>query len=165
MHLSIEITNETTVKIESSLIDKIESAIEKVLSSENLLNDAEVSVLIVNDETIKSLNAQYRGKNEPTDVLSFPQYDFMSEHILDDAYLYLGDVVISIDTAIAQAESFGHSLEREVIYLTVHSIFHLLGYDHIEANDKAEMRLKEKSVLKELGIFKSESSKQLGDNL
>ena len=114
----------------------------------------EINVTFVNDEEIRKINKTHRQIDKPTDVLSFPLgengcYDVNPENNC----LLLGDIVISVDTATKQSEEFGHSIRREIAYLTVHSVLHLLGYDHIlEADDKKEMRLKEEIVLKRLGL-------------
>ena len=110
-----------------------------------------VSVTFVEPEEIRELNAQYRGKDAVTDVLSFPQFDDWDD-LPEDGEVVLGDVVICMDRAAEQAEEFGHSLEREVLYLFVHSIYHLLGYDHMEEDEKREMREKEEAVMAELGL-------------
>ena len=111
----------------------------------------EVSVTFVEPEEIKELNAQYRGKDAVTDVLSFPQFDDWDD-LPEEGEIALGDVVICMERAAEQAEEFGHSLEREVLYLFVHSIYHLLGYDHMEEDEKREMREKEEAVMAELGL-------------
>ncbi|MCD8328572.1 MAG: rRNA maturation RNase YbeY [Ruminococcus sp.] len=128
-----------------------------VLMYENFPGNAEVSVSFVNDEQIHELNKEYRNIDKSTDVLSFPlgengNYDINQE---TNDYL-LGDIVISLQTAERQADIYNHSLEREIGFLTVHSMFHLLGYDHENNNLEAQiMREKEEAVLDELGISKS----------
>lgn len=113
--------------------------------------DWEISVSFVTNDEIQELNREYRGKDEPTDVLSFP---FEDEFGIGERML--GDIVISTEKVLQQAEDLGHSLQREISYLAVHSMFHLMGYDHLEAEEKKEMRSKEKKVMKELGIFKDQ---------
>ena len=103
-----------------------------------------------NSLEIKELNKMYRNMDKATDVLSFP----MDEDILVPMPL-LGDIIISIETAREQANELGHSLNREICYLIAHSMFHLMGYDHMEEEEKKEMRLKEKQVMKDIGIFKA----------
>ena len=152
----VEITNETEIELPENIEELIIKATDKVLEYECIDVDGEVSVLFVNDERIQSLNQDFRQKNSVTDVLSFPQYDSIKEDGINEPFIYLGDVVICMDQAIRQADDFGHSLEREIVYLTVHSILHLLGYDHMNETDKLEMRNKEKVVLKSLRIFKGE---------
>jgi len=116
-----------------------------------------VSVSFVSMDEIHKLNKKYRKVDRPTDVLSFPEYEpeeipELSEYELDE--LSLGDVVICEDKAREQANEFGHSYERELIYLFVHSIYHLLGYDHEEDDDKKIMRAKEENVMMQLGILR-----------
>lgn len=114
---------------------------------------AEVSVVFADDEYIRELNRDYRGKDSATDVLSFALDEGEEPEIIDGpAETLLGDIVISIETASRQAEDFGHSLQRELAYLTVHGMLHLLGYDHEDEADKAEMRHQEEDILALLGI-------------
>jgi probable rRNA maturation factor len=124
------------------------------LTNENFEGSAEVNVTFVGDPQIKELNSHYRHIDKSTDVLSFPmgsdgKYDKNPD---SNAYV-LGDIVISLETAAAQAESYGHSLQREVAFLTVHSILHLLGYDHVNGGEQAiRMRDKEENILIALGL-------------
>lgn len=135
------------------ITDEIKNLIEKsivaVLKVENLDENVEVSVSFVGDEEIRDLNRDYRGVDKSTDVLSFP---------MDDEFIIvsriLGDVIINTRRVMEQAEELGHSNERELSYLTVHSILHLLGYDHMEDEDKKEMREREKLAMKELSIYR-----------
>ncbi|MDX9917985.1 MAG: rRNA maturation RNase YbeY [Gudongella sp.] len=124
------------------------------LEVEGIGTDWEVSVSFVTNEEIRELNLEYRGKDEPTDVLSFP---FEDEFDLGEKLL--GDIVISTEKAIEQALEFEHSIEREITYLAVHSMFHLMGYDHMEEQDKFEMREKEKEAIRRLGIFRQGGAK------
>ena len=110
-----------------------------------------VSVTFTDKDGIKELNRDYRGVDSVTDVLSFPQYDDFEE-IPGEGEILLGDVVICRVRAAEQAREFGHSLDREMIYLFSHSILHLLGYDHMEEEEKREMRLKEEEVMDFLGL-------------
>jgi len=116
---------------------------EKGLNHENV----EISVSFVTEEEICVLNRHYRGIDRVTDVLSFPQYDSIGD-IPGGGKIVLGDVVICTDQALLQADEFGHSPERELVYLFVHSVFHLLGYDHAEENEKEKMRELEEKVMK-----------------
>ncbi len=152
--MTLEITNETDIVLESNLESLIEDAMSCVLKHESISADGEVSLLFVDNIKIRSLNREYRNKDSVTDVLSFPQYDSIKEDGIDESFVYLGDIVISLDQSRSQADDFGHSIEREIVYLVVHSLLHLLGYDHMTDSDKSEMRSHEKAVLKELGIFK-----------
>lgn len=137
------------IKITEEMKNLIEKSIKAVLKVEELDDDVEVSVSFVGDEEIRDLNRDYRGVDKSTDVLSFPMDD---EFIIDNRIL--GDVIINTRRVMEQAEELGHSDERELSYLTVHSILHLLGYDHIEDEDKKEMREREKLSMKELEIYR-----------
>ncbi len=113
------------------------------------------SLSIVDGESIRQLNKEYRGVDSVTDVLSFPQFDSeedLSDWDMEGEELMIGDVVICTDRAKEQAEEFGHSYERELIYLFVHSLFHLFGNDHMEEEDKKVMRAKEEKVMDRLGL-------------
>ena len=127
-----------------------------VLAGEGIdAEGAEVSVSFVTPDEIKKLNGEYRDVDSVTDVLSFPQFDSVDDLISmqeETGVAELGDVVICMDRARQQAEEFGHPLEREVIYLFVHSILHLLGYDHMQEDEKKIMRAREEEVMTELGI-------------
>lgn len=119
-----------------------------------------LSFILTNKDTIRQLNRDYRGFDKVTDVLSFPlqeyrqgclDYDSLTDAEFEKGKLLLGDVVICAPIAKAQAEEFGHSLERELLYLFVHSVLHLLGFDHEQEEEKAQMRLLEEAFLKEAG--------------
>ncbi|MDU6063887.1 MAG: rRNA maturation RNase YbeY [Anaerococcus sp.] len=154
MNLIINNTTKEGIDIEKDL----EKVIKEVLKLENVdENKCEISISFVDEEKIRELNRDFRSIYRVTDVLSFPIEDFFNEDrktLLEKPYLMLGDVVICLDVARRQAEELGHSFEREIMYLTCHSILHLLGYDHMEDNDKKIMRAKEKEVMKNLGVFK-----------
>lgn len=137
------------IKITDEIKNLIEKSIAAVLKVENLHENVEVSVSFVGDEEIRALNRDYRGVDKSTDVLSFPMDD---EFIIDNRIL--GDVIINTRRVMEQAEELGHSDEREISYLTVHSILHLLGYDHMDDEDKKEMREREKLAMKELSIYR-----------
>ncbi len=113
----------------------------------------EISVTFVSTEEIHELNRVYCGKDNVTDVLSFPQYDSLKE-MRNERVLCLGDVVICSEQALLQADEFGHSSERELVYLFVHSVFHLLGYDHIDENEKSEMRTQEEKIMSQIGLLR-----------
>ena len=137
------------IKISEEIKALIEKSVSAVLKVEELDENVEVSVSFVGDEEIRELNRDYRGVDKSTDVLSFPIDD---EFILDNRIL--GDVIINTRRVMEQAEELGHSNEREFSYLTVHSILHLLGYDHMEDEDKRQMREREKLAMKELSIYR-----------
>ena len=152
--MNLLIANDTNEDLDFDIIrKKAEKTITEVLRVENISENAEVSLSIVDKETIHRLNKDYRNVDRETDVLSFP----LDEEGFDNEgnpLILLGDIVICLDVAEDQAVDFGHSLEREIMYLICHSTLHLLGYDHIEEGDKKVMRSKEKEVMKNLGVFK-----------
>ena len=115
--------------------------------------DAEVSVTLTDDAHIHVLNRDYRGVDRPTDVLSFALTESEEPAIIDAPYgVVLGDLVISLERVAAQAEEYGHSVLRELSFLTVHGMLHLLGYDHIEEEDRVEMEEEQRHVMDVLGI-------------
>lgn len=133
----------------------IKKSIEEALKYEGLDFIDEVDVLLVDNEAIRILNKEFRDVDKETDVLSFPMYNGIEDIISQReslAPMLLGDIVISLERAKAQGLDFGHGIEREVSYLTVHSILHLLGYDHMQENDKKVMREKEKNIMMHMGI-------------
>ena len=137
--------SQNKVDFTAELEETINIVIEKVFEYEDV-EPRNVSILITDNEEIHGLNLEYRGKDAPTDVLSFPLFD--EEGNLDEEEL--GDIVISLERALAQAEEYNHSLKREVAFLTAHSMLHLLGYDH--ENGEQEMYVKQDEILNELGI-------------
>jgi len=151
--------NQSKIKVPVGIRLLIRKCCTAVLSFEGFTEDAEVSVSFVDNKEIRNLNKDYRNKDKSTDVLSFPlgedgAYDL---NIETGAYL-LGDVVISLETALKQALVYGHSLEREIGFLTVHSMLHLLGYDHeVSKLEERKMREKEEAILDKLGISRSTS--------
>ena len=152
--MNLLIANNTSEELDLDLItEKAQKTIKEVLRVEKIEENVEVSLSIVDKDQIHILNRDYRDVDRPTDVLSFP----MDEEGFDNEgnpILLLGDIVICLDVAKEQAADFGHSLEREIMYLICHSTLHLLGYDHIEEADKRQMRSKEKEIMKNLGVFK-----------
>ncbi|WP_353096076.1 rRNA maturation RNase YbeY [Tissierella praeacuta] len=138
------------VKIEEEINEIIDKVAKEVLNLEGKSLDCEVSVSFVDNKEIQELNREYRGVDKETDVLSFP----MEDEFNIGGPVLLGDIIISVEKALEQSNDFGHSLYREVAYLTAHSMLHLLGYDHMEEEEKSIMRKKEKEVMKRLGIFK-----------
>ncbi len=134
----------------------IKKCIHVVLTQEEIAADCEINVLVTDDMTIQSINKATRDLDKPTDVLSFPMFDLTAADPPSDWSEYtdpetglcpLGDMAISLPRAQKQAKEFGHTLRREVGYLTIHSMLHLLGYDHLdEGPQKAQMRKKEESI-------------------
>lgn len=134
----------------------IRKAIKKALSAENITLPCCISVTLTNDEGIREINRECRGIDKSTDVLSFPMNEFIpgnadfenAEYDYSSKRFLLGDMVISVPTCERQGAEFGHGFKREVMYLTVHSVLHLLGYDHVdEAEMKAQMRDREKTIM------------------
>jgi probable rRNA maturation factor len=154
--IKVSVSNKQTEikKIPVGIKLLIRRCCQAVLTMEHFQHDAEISVSFVSNEEIKKLNSIYRQKDSVTDVLSFPLTDGKNfEPVGNSNIVMLGDIVISLETAIKQAAIFGHSLEREIGFLTVHSTLHLLGYDHeLSSLDERIMREKEEHVLDELGI-------------
>ncbi|EAX48238.1 protein of unknown function UPF0054 [Thermosinus carboxydivorans Nor1] len=138
-----------TPQMEQTVIAVLNKAAEVYGLSEQ----TEVSIVLVDDEYIFELNRQYRDKDVPTDVLSFALNEGDEPAIINDpAAMLLGDIVISLETAARQAEEFGHGLERELAYLTLHGMLHLLGYDHETEEERVKMRNEEEYILSQLGI-------------
>jgi probable rRNA maturation factor len=118
-----------------------------VLKAENVTQPCEISVLLTDDEGIHQLNRQFRDVDRATDVLSFP----MGDEDPQTGRLLLGDMVLNVNRAAAQGEEFGHGADHEISYLTVHSVLHLLGYDHVDEGEmKKQMRSREKLIMAEL---------------
>ncbi len=148
--IKVLITNrQKDVKIPSGIRLLIRRCCHAVLAAEQFGDSAEVSVSFVNNEQIRQLNNEFRQKDTATDVLSFPLgQDGVYDRNLETGALQLGDIVISIEKAVEQARIYGHSLQREIGFLTVHSMLHLLGYDHESGGlEMVRMREKEESVL------------------
>lgn len=163
--IKVIITNDQTdVKIPTGVRMLVRRCCTAVLVLEKFEGPAEISVRFVDDDEIHALNLKYRNVDSSTDVLSFPMgengvYDTNN----DTGAKILGDIVISIPHAVSQAERFGHSLQREIAFLTVHSMLHLLGYDHEDGGiESVHMREKEETVLTQLGLPRS-GSYYMGD--
>lgn len=141
--------------------------IDYCLEREQFPYEAEVNLTLTDNEGIHGINKEFRGIDRPTDVLSFPMlsyvkpgdFTFLEEENEDDfnpdtGEAILGDIIISVDKVVEQAESYGHSEEREFGFLIVHSMLHLFGYDHMEAEEASVMEKKQKEILEELGILR-----------
>ena len=130
-------------------------SVEAALAFEGYGNTCEVSVTFTDDAGIRELNRSFRNIDSATDVLSFPLFDFegSEEPAVDELENMLGDIVISLERAEAQAEEYGHSFEREVAFLTVHSMLHLLGYDHVNSEEEElDMRRRQTAIMEMLGL-------------
>lgn len=141
----------------------IETAAAAALAAEGISQPLELSVTIVDNDEIRQINQEQRDMDKATDVLSFPMiayeaYDSVAEAIAmepvnqDTGLVYLGDIVISWDKVIEQSEAYGHSLDRELSFLVVHSMLHLLGYDHMVPEEEAEMISRQKIIMSKLGL-------------
>jgi len=134
----------------------IRKCIEAVLQAENVPVPCEINVLVTDDKGIRAINSASRNIDKATDVLSFPMFQLEAGNLPSDWSPFLdeetqlcplGDMAISLERAVAQAKEFGHSMRREVGYLTIHSMLHLLGYDHLdEGPQKAQMRKREETI-------------------
>lgn len=139
------------VEMDEDIQAIINRSIRAVLDYENIEEEYEVSVSFVDNQEIREINSEFRDVDKETDVLSFPlEQDFLIEGEIP----ILGDIIISCEKALEQAKEYGHDFKREISYLTVHSSLHLLGYDHIDEDEKDLMRNKEKEIMKILKIFK-----------
>lgn len=155
MSVKVNITDQQKrIKLPTGTRLLIRKACNATIKNEGFEDSAEVDVTLVNDEMIQQINKEHRNIDASTDVLSFPLgengvYDTDPEN----GAKMLGDIVISVEHAIAQADLYGHGLEREIAYLTVHSMLHLLGYDHVNGGlERTIMREKEENILDALGL-------------
>ncbi len=166
MHKDVEqsgvyIENEqSAVEVKDEFLKLLKDTVLTCLRAENVKTGCEANILLTDDESIRQINNQFRNIDAPTDVLSFPMADIRKGEIvggggdydIDEGLLMIGDIVISMETAKRQSEKYGHSLERELAFLVSHGVFHLLGYDHMDAQDEAEMMGKQEAVLDILGL-------------
>ena len=155
-----QIIFEAEVDVPDGLEEQLTTVINAALTAEQVGIPCEVNILVTDDAAIHEINLDMRNVDRPTDVLSFPMFELApgekpGEKDADPAtgLVPLGDMVLSLERAKAQAEEFGHSVGREVSYLAVHSVLHLLGYDHMDEGEmKAQMRGREEAILTTLGI-------------
>ncbi|MCR1933845.1 rRNA maturation RNase YbeY [Clostridium tepidum] len=154
------------VEINEDFKNKIKEIIDYALKEEKVNLDYEISVVFIDNNNIKEINKEYRNIDKVTDVLSFPMLDYeegkvfkdlylnyeFDESDLDEGNLVLGDIALSLEKAKEQSKEFGHSFLRETCYLTIHSVLHLLGYDHMEEKDKTIMRQREEEILKNFNL-------------
>lgn len=159
------VENETDQELPFDVEEIVNKVIEKALEQEKCPYEASVAVLLTNNEGIHAMNKEYRNIDRPTDVLSFPNVDYEEpadfsgiEDAIEDYFdpetgeLCLGDIIISIDKVYEQAKEYGHAPLREFAFLVAHSILHLLGYDHMEAEEAKVMETKQEEILTSLGI-------------
>lgn len=165
--MTFYVENETDQTFAFSAEEIVEKVMQAVLESEGCPYEAQVNVLITDNEGIHQYNRDYRQIDRPTDVLSFPNLDFaapadfsaslLEAHMADyfdpeSDELLLGDIIVSADKVYEQAESYGHSAKREFAFLIAHSMLHLCGYDHMEAEEAAIMEEKQEQILQQIGI-------------
>ena len=133
----------------------IESLLQYAAKAEGITDECELSVTFVDNEAIRQINREYRGKDAPTDVISFAMEEMGEDEIEivgADMPRMLGDIIISVDRTKEQAEEYGHSFQRELGFLALHGFLHLLGYDHIEKEDEIVMFTKQKDILERYGL-------------
>ena len=158
--IKVIITNDQKeIRIPTGVRMLVRRCCNAVLINEEFEGSAEISVRFVDDETIHQLNREFRNVDRSTDVLSFPLgEDGVYDINYDTGAKMLGDIVISMEHAVMQAKLYGHTLQREIAFLTVHSMFHLLGYDHEAGGmEMVRMREKEETVLTQLGLKRNDS--------
>lgn len=162
------VENETEVELPFNIQEILQRIMEAVMETENCPYETTVNLLITDNEGIRQYNKDYRGLDRETDVLSFPNIQFEHESDFtsveadeadyfdpDTGELVLGDIIISVERVLSQAREYGHSTLREFAFLTVHSMFHLCGYDHLEEQTAFVMEQKQEDILKQLGISRN----------
>ncbi|MDQ8056156.1 rRNA maturation RNase YbeY [Bacillus velezensis] len=157
MGLLIDIVDETN-SISADALQEVEKLLQFAAEKEGVQDQAEVSVTIVTNEEIREINRDYRGKDTPTDVISFAleeEGEDEVEIVGADMPPVLGDIIISADRTKEQAEEYGHTFMRELGFLAVHGFLHLLGYDHMTKEEEEEMFSKQKDLLDEYGLTRS----------
>ncbi len=153
--MTLLIDNRTDFELTEEMKQVLNKVCLESLEYEEFDEDCEISLSIVTNDEIQDINKQFRGIDSPTDVLSFPQLTYEEGEEADvneNGEIVLGDIIISIDRAKEQAEEYGHSLKREMAFLTVHSMLHLMGYDHMEKDEEEEMFRRQKEILDIAGV-------------
>lgn len=163
--MTIQIEREVELPFEFDYEGLIHNVIEAAMDYEKCPYEAEINIVLTDNDSIREINREYRQIDAPTDVLSFPAVDYaqpadfdaLEEESFDyfnpdTGELMLGDIVISIDKVLAQAEEYGHSQERELGFLVAHSMLHLFGYDHMEEEERAVMEQKQREILEGMGL-------------
>jgi probable rRNA maturation factor len=154
------------IEVTEQLTNKLENTIIFALKEEEVNVPCEVSLVFVDNEEIREINNENRGIDRATDVLSFPILDYPEDKVYKEVYkeekfdetfldgeeLVIGDIVLSLEKALEQSKEYEHSFEREASYLVVHSVLHLLGYDHMQEEEKKKMRAREEEILNKLNI-------------
>lgn len=154
------------IEVTEELVKELQHTIEFTLKEEEVNIPFEISLLFVDNDEIREINNETRNIDKETDVLSFPMLDYPKDMVFKDVYknyefdetymdgeeLVLGDIVLSLEKALEQSNEYNHSFKREASYLVVHSVLHLLGYDHMEEDEKKVMRKREEDILGQLDI-------------
>ncbi|WP_234121424.1 rRNA maturation RNase YbeY [Clostridium hydrogenum] len=157
---------QTIIEVNEEIETKLKEVIDYALKEEEVNIEYEVSVILVDNDEIREINRENRNIDSATDVLSFPMLEYpegkvfkdtynnfqFDDTYLDDDKLVIGDIALSLERAKEQSIEFGHSFLREALYLTVHSVLHLMGYDHMEEEDKKKMRKREEEILNNFGL-------------
>ncbi|MDU2095527.1 MAG: rRNA maturation RNase YbeY [Negativicoccus succinicivorans] len=154
MKVIINFLNEELARKYSEWPKIIETTLSKGAECQEIPQEAELGVTLGDDEYLQMLNREYRNIDRPTDVLSFALNE--GEEDSSDEEMLLGDIVISVDRVLSQAQEYGHSETRELAYLAIHGLMHIMGYDHEKPEDKKEMRVAEEEVLRALGITRED---------
>ena len=166
--MSIHIEYETELSLGIASEDIITKVIDAALDMYDCPYEAEVNVILTDNSSIAAINEEYRNLARPTDVLSFPmlEYDIPGDFSMidqlpeeecfdpDSGELLLGDIIISVEKVIEQAEAYGHSKERELGFLTAHSMLHLFGFDHMEDEERKDMEVRQEEVLERVGLLR-----------
>lgn len=163
--MTIQIEREVELLFEFDYESLIHNVIEAAMEYEKCPYEAEINIVLTDNDSIREINREYRQIDAPTDVLSFPAVDYVHPADFDaleeasfdyfnpdTGELMLGDIVISVDKVLAQAEEYGHSQERELGFLVAHSMLHLFGYDHMEEEERAVMEQKQREILEGMGL-------------
>ena len=162
MTIPVECESRVTLPFDAEAL--IRQVIEAGLTAENCPYECEIDVLLTDNEAIREINREAHGIDAPTDVLSFPAVEYPAPGDFSDlendltlfhpesGELMLGDMVISLEKVLSQAEEYGHSIRRELAFLTAHSLYHLLGYDHMEEEERLLMEARQNALLETLGI-------------
>lgn len=163
--MTFHIENEARETLDFNYEELLKRVMEECLDYEDCPYEAEISLLLTDNEEIREINKEFRNIDSATDVLSFPAIEYQApgdfsdlEEAVEEYFhpetgeLILGDIVISVEQAIKQAEEYGHSLVREMAFLTAHSMLHLMGYDHMEEEERSIMEAKQEEILDKLGI-------------
>ncbi|MET0786614.1 MAG: rRNA maturation RNase YbeY [Paenisporosarcina sp.] len=162
MHLELDLIDETE-SLPKETLELIEKMLNHAAVTEGIEKGSELSVSFITNDEIQEINRDYRGKDTPTDVISFAMEELGEGEIEIQgvgAPRLLGDILISVERAMEQASDYGHSYEREIGFLAIHGFLHLLGYDHMESNEEKEMNRKQEEILLSFGLSRDSDEEQ-----